>query len=306
MTESEPMDGEETRLFLGSMTPTPLGRVQVAGYIQNTWRRCTWPMRLLGIYAIVYVTDGTGRFRDALGHDQEILPGDLIVLFPDVAHSYGPKPGGHWSEVYAHFDGPAFELWRQAGVLDPAMPVHRMLPVERWQGELEAVLKNGQANTEAGQMIMASRLLALLTQMLTANGSGGQPQWLQTACALLKADFNQPCPLENIAQAAGLTYHTFRRLFEQATGLAPAQYRFARRMEAAFSLLLMTQLPLRDIAERLNFNDESHFSNRFQWYTGVRPSRYRHEGRRGSLPLPADSMKPENALFAGSTPEDFE
>jgi AraC-like DNA-binding protein len=153
---------------------------------------------------------------------------------------------------------------------------------------------------------MATRLLALLTQMLTDSGSDDQPQWLQTACALLNADFNQPCTLENIAQAAGLTYHTFRRLFEQATGLAPAQYRFARRMEAACSLLLLTQLPLRDIAERLNFSDESHFSNRFQWYTGVRPSRYRHEGRRGDLPLPSDNVRPENALLAGSSPKDFE
>ena len=280
-------DGEETRLFLSSMTSTPLGRVQVAGYIQNTWRRCTWPMRLLGIYALVYVTEGAGRYRDSLGNDQEILPGDLILLFPDVPHSYGPKPGGCWSEVYAHFDGPAFDLWRQAGLLNPAAPVHRLLPVKHWQTELEAVLNNPPVQNEADQMIQVSQLLALLTQMLTTGSGDDQPQWLQTACELLNVEFRSPRPLKEIAQEAGLAYHTFRRLFEQATGVAPAQYRFARRMEAACSLLLHTKMTMRDIAESLNFTDEFHFSNRFQAYMGLRPSRYRREGRMGTLTMPS-------------------
>ncbi len=284
---------EETQMFFRNRPETPVGRIQVAGCVKDTWRLCTWPMRVLGTYAIVYVTEGAGRFRDALGSDLEVLPGDLLVLFPDVPHSYGPRPGGHWSEIYAHFDGPPFTLWQQAGLLDPTKPVHRLLPLEQWRAELQAVLRDQPVENETGQIVQVSQFLAVLTRMLATGllvyNEGDPPQWLQIALALLDTDFSNEVPLKEIAKQAGLPYHTFRKRFEHATGLPPTRYRFTRRMEAASSMLLHTKMKVRDIAESLHFNDEFHFSNRFQWYTGLRPSAYRREGRMGTLPFPAGS-----------------
>ncbi len=197
-------------------------------------------------------------------------------------------PGGKWSEIYAHFDGPVFDLWRQSGLLDPEKPVHHPERDEDWQADLEAVLREMSVESEADQVIQLSRFLAALTTMMAGklvHNEREMPRWLQTSLALLNTNFESDCPLPQIADQAGMPYHTFRKRFEQATGLAPAHYRLKRRMEAACSLLLHTKMRIREIAESLNFTDEFHFSNRFHLYTGLRPSQYRREGRRGTPPL---------------------
>jgi AraC-like DNA-binding protein len=285
------METQQTRIFFHGLPETPVGRVQGAGYVKDTWRLSTWPMRVLNTYALVYVTEGGGHFRDTGGRDLEILAGDLILLFPNLPHSYGPKPGGKWSEVYAHFDGPAVEVWRQGGLLDPEKPVHRLLPVEQWRAELGTALER-PVNGEAAQVVMLCDFLGLLTRMLAAgtlvNAGDRRPRWLQTALALLDDSEHTP-PLPAIAADAGMSYHTFRRRFEAETGVGPARYRFVRRMEAASYMLLHTKMKVREIAERLNFSNEYYFSNRFHGYMGMSPSKYRQDGRRGTPPLPVGS-----------------
>ena len=279
--------------FFCRQPETPVGRLEVAGYLTDSLRLCTWPLRLLHTtYGLVYVTEGGGYFRDALGNELEILCGDLILLFPDVPHSYGPKPGGKWSEIFVHFDGPAFDPWRQNGLLDPAQPVRRLLPVEQWRAEMETVLDLPVVNT-SDHVTLVGRFLGLLARMLTTgavvDAASSHPRWLQDALTLLETDFNRDLSLTTIAAHVGLSYHTFRRRFAEATGMAPAQYRLVRRMDAACALLRDTRLSVREIAESLNFHSEFHFSDRFQKHTGLRPSKYRREGRMGTLPHPEEA-----------------
>ena len=188
------METHQTRIFFHDLPETPVGRVQGAGYVKDTWRLSTWPMRVLNTYALVYVTEGGGHFCDTGGKDLEILAGDLILLFPNLPHAYGPKPGGKWSEVYAHFNGPVFDVWRQAGLLDPEKPVHRLLPVEQWRTELGTILDR-PVGDETAQMVMLCDFLGLLTRMLAAsalvNAGDGRPRWLQNALALLDSDSEQ-------------------------------------------------------------------------------------------------------------------
>lgn len=76
-------------------------------------------MRVLGSYALVYVVGGGGEYSDARGTRRQVSEGDLIWVFPDIPHAYGPARGGRWDEIYLVFDGPVFDLWRQRGLLDP-------------------------------------------------------------------------------------------------------------------------------------------------------------------------------------------
>src|SRR4051812_15323247 len=85
--------------------------------------------RLLGSYAIVYLTQAEGRFSDTNGIEQDVRTGDLLLLFPDVGHSYGPKPGQNWNEFYIVFDGPVFDVWRRRGLISPSRPIHHIEPV---------------------------------------------------------------------------------------------------------------------------------------------------------------------------------
>ena len=280
---------EETRLFFKNRPETPIGRLESAGYLKGPWRLYDRPMRLLGSFSLVYVTEGEGRFSDALGTDEQIQAGDMIVLFPDVAHKYGQTGDGQWNELYAYFDGPIFDLWQQVGLLNPAKPVHRQEQGEYWRLQLELVLTATITDDKSSQVSHLLKFLTVLTQMTapdTLAEDGKLPKWLRAAFVLLGEDMSTERPLIEIAEELEMPYSTFRKHFEKATGQAPSQYRFARRMETACSMLLHTKMQVREIAESLNFSDAFHFSNRFQLYTGLRPSIFRKEGRLRTLSLP--------------------
>jgi AraC-like protein len=45
------------------------------------------------------------------GNAQAVAAGDLIWVYPDLGHEYGPWKGERWDEFFVVFDGPIFDLW---------------------------------------------------------------------------------------------------------------------------------------------------------------------------------------------------
>ena len=81
--------------------------------------------------------------------------------------------------------------------------------------------------------------------------------------------------LGSISRAAGLSAFHFARLFKAATGDSPFQFVTRTRMERARELLRKTRLPISDIAERVGYQQPSHFSGRFRSLLGCSPDAYR-------------------------------
>jgi AraC-like DNA-binding protein len=80
---------------------------------------------------------------------------------------------------------------------------------------------------------------------------------------------------EAVASKLNIGYSWFRRVFKEYTGLAPAQYQLLLKIQVAKEWLMDDQIPIKDIAFRLNFNSHFHFSNIFAQKTGLSPSNYR-------------------------------
>ena len=101
----------QSRLLIKHSLDSPLGRASLAGSARHSAGVPFASMRILGSYALVYVVGGSGRYADARGVEQKVAAGDLITVFPEIAHAYGPGPREHWDETYIVFDGPVFDLW---------------------------------------------------------------------------------------------------------------------------------------------------------------------------------------------------
>ena len=82
--------------------------------------------------------------------------------------------------------------------------------------------------------------------------------------------------LEQMAAVARLSPSHFTRQFKAATGLAPHQYVIARRVERAQHLLKSDdEVGLAEVAVRVGFADQSHFSVHFKRIVGVTPRQFR-------------------------------
>ncbi|HMO58430.1 MAG TPA: AraC family transcriptional regulator [Roseiflexaceae bacterium] len=268
-----------TRRIVYNNEQTALGRVTLAGYIRHGSGVQGMP-RILGSYALVYLIEGSGWYRDPQRPEQRLRSGDLLLIQPDIAHTYGPWPGDTWSEFYCVFDGPAFDLLRDIGLLAVERTLLHLAEIDSWLARIEAALPDPAAITHSERTIALSRFIQLVTEIAAVGHADSRPTapaWIAEACRLLRRDLAHDTPPASVAAQLGVPYETFRKLFQQAVGTSPARYRMTRRIDAACGLLLETDLTIYTIAERLGFANEFHFSRRFKQITGAAPRDFRRQ-----------------------------
>ena len=270
----------ETTILSRGRAETPLGRLTLAGTIKGGHGvNPTPPWRVFGSYAAVYLLAGKGWYRDANGYAQRVGAGDLMLVFPELPHTYGPDPGATWDEFYLVFEGPVFDLWRASGLLDPRRPVHHLEAVDEWLDRLRGVVGETSGGSLPERSLAVCRFLSLLTEMLTVNASPeaevAEGDRLTQARIALESNLGNEINLVTVAAQAGLSYESFRKRFVQQTGTSPAHYRAERRLEAARDLLRYTQMTSRQIADALGFADEFYFSKRFRHRFGESPRSFR-------------------------------
>ena len=78
-----------------------------------------------------------------------------------------------------------------------------------------------------------------------------------------------------LADRAGVCLAHFRRLFQQATGLAPHRYVLEVRLARARQLLAQTRLPIARIAAECGFTSQSHLTACFRRAHGTTPASWR-------------------------------
>jgi AraC family transcriptional regulator len=98
---------------------------------------------------------------------------------------------------------------------------------------------------------------------------------LRAALEYIEAHLCEDVSLEAIAAAANLSTFRFARGFRKATGQPPHQYVIGRRLERAKDLLRTTNADIAEVARRVGFATQSHFTAVFSKRCGLPPKRYR-------------------------------
>jgi len=272
----------ETKLFVQNPRKSELGSIRLAGSIRASAGLPMSNMRVLGSYAIVYVVAGGGVYRDARGNAAKVRAGDLITIFPEIAHAYGPERGQTWSEIYIVFDGLVFDLWRKRKLLDPDRAVRHIAPVEYWFRRWQEVVDRPEEVGADDALASLCRLQQALADAFTRERSMSMREqdrtWLATACTLLDASREAEEKLvSSVAETLNMSYANFRKKFTQLMGLPPARYRMRRVMDHACELMFQQGLTNKELARRCGFCDEFHFSRRFKQLVGVSPREFRRQ-----------------------------
>ena len=91
--------------------------------------------------------------------------------------------------------------------------------------------------------------------------------------------------IQKIAEDLGVSYSNFRKLFKEYTDLSPATYQQDLRLLRAKELLSTTDLTIKEIAYRLNFESPDYFSAKFKAKMGCKgyPGDFLHVPAKGNL-----------------------
>ncbi len=102
----------------------------------------------------------------------------------------------------------------------------------------------------------------------------GDMERLMPVFQLIAAHPAERIPLSRLARKVNLSPSRFLALFHQTAGCPPGRFRENERFRQACALLQKDELKLSEIAEKLGYCDEFHFSRKFKQSSGINPKNY--------------------------------
>jgi transcriptional regulator GlxA family with amidase domain len=115
---------------------------------------------------------------------------------------------------------------------------------------------------------------------------GLAPHKLQKVLSYIEEKLAEPVGVRELASQVHMSPFHFARRFKQAVGTPPHGYITQVRIERAKRLLSGTNLPLIEVATRVGYRTQAHFTGVFHRYVGTTPRAYRLASRKELLPVP--------------------
>ncbi|MDW8343604.1 MAG: AraC family transcriptional regulator [Verrucomicrobiae bacterium] len=210
----------------------------------------------------------------------------------------------HFSFDYSEGDWPPLRDW----------PVSRQLQGEDILRPLfRYVIGLARSEVAEKELLIEAAVSLMLRSFITARSGvlleshGDLPEPLRRALATIREavahDPVRPLTLDELARAAHVSAEYLCRLFRRHLNLGPLECATLARLERGASLLVRSNLTIKQIADTLGFSSPYHFSTKFHQVYGVSPRDYRWSMQSGfmitgnpviqhlQLHVPADAIR---------------
>jgi transcriptional regulator GlxA family with amidase domain len=87
--------------------------------------------------------------------------------------------------------------------------------------------------------------------------------------------YHEAAPVAGMVRLSGLAERSFKRRFQQATGMAPLEYVHTLRIEEAKQMLEASEEPIEAIANEVGYEDAGFFTRLFRRKVSLTPAAYR-------------------------------
>jgi len=242
-------------------------------------------------FALVLCLEGTAS-RTVNKHHFRLTPGNLHLVHPKVLNAYHETSEDlQLHMIFFKQEFLADNMMREAHINDlfdksTGDVPHRLLHAENFDRIKTLFAKlDDEVNTQKlfhGQMLKLVFIELLLeTGRVCGNeaehlASINRPQQLNARFKkLVEEKFLQ---LKTVQEYADLLFVTPKHLSEvikQETGLNPLHLIHNRQFQEAKYWLCASELSVKEISDKLNFDTASHFSRFFKQFTGYHPSQFR-------------------------------
>src|SRR5690348_176354 len=101
------------------------------------------------------------------------------------------------------------------------------------------------------------------------------PQRLNRVLAYIEEHVDERVAVQQLAATVHMSPFHFTRVFKVAIGHSPHAYLTRVRMERARELLATTQMPIVEVARRVGFQTQAHFTCVFRRHSGTTPRAFR-------------------------------
>ncbi|HEX6686834.1 MAG TPA: AraC family transcriptional regulator [Candidatus Limnocylindrales bacterium] len=235
-------------------------------------------------YELTLITKGQGtRF---VGDNLSVYePGDLVLVGPDLPHTFASADGHteHEAVVAQFLPSIAAGLPEFAPIASLLARARRGLRFPR-DSQL-AQLRRLPRLPPAERTVELLAILLRLARVRDATPLAGTQDLpvldrsastrMDAICRLLHAEHTRPLRLAEIAAEAHLSPSATSRFFRRTSGITLSTYLTTLRVQTACSLLLETDRHIAQIATDCGLANLAHFNRTFLRLKGITPRQYR-------------------------------
>ncbi len=250
--------------------------VNCAGFISITSPFTTFNPRGRLDYYLMYINEGHLR-ADINGESVRVGASDILIFPPKYKYRYTLSGNGAISYYYVHFTGShAARLLEQIGFGALPTVCHAGHSEEALRGfsDMLAAFARGDDFRDLSTAVALEHILISLARACRAAKS---PMPLERSIAYVKTFYTEDIRIPELAAMEGLSVSRYNTIFKATTGTSPIQYIADLRIKHACSLLMATNLHVKEIGETVGYRDNHFFSRVFKEKTGLSPQKYREK-----------------------------
>ncbi len=236
--------------------------------------------RILREFQIVYISAGKGWFEGPEESRSDIVAGDIFLLFPGVRHAYSPDTHVGWNEYWVGFSGSHVTNLYENGSISTTEPILHIGLQQKILEDFDQIIRLCREQIPGFQMLLGALIYQLLAHIhsirLQKKISCGDNKLVDAARSIMMIHAEDGIEVEDIAAEVGVSYKHLLCIFKNYTGMTPYQYFLQLRIQQAKELLSSSTLSIKEIAFRMNFENQYYFSRLFKKKTGVSPLKWRN------------------------------
>jgi AraC-like DNA-binding protein len=253
-----------------------------------------------GVVELAYVESGLQPYN-LQDLEFTLFGGEGTIIPPDTRHGSSGQPSYPCKKAWVQLRLPdvrRFPVWLGLSS-DEARPILEMLRspanlYSKWPSDFPQLINRLFAIADRPPSPIRTAMLRtglqhILFELLDRNVPETAPAYqirVRKVIAWLEKQTGEPPTLERLAQEAGLSLSSFKRVFRNVTGTTPHAYILHKRIDRAMSLLAEGRGSVTDIAVECGFPSSQYFATVFKRMTGVTPNDF---VRKRGISAPADT-----------------
>lgn len=226
------------------------------------------------LYLFEFVLKGHG-FVEIESQSYACAADSYFMLPPNINNKYWSAPGVTQEKIFFVCRGSLVKSLLEIYGLEKSYIVKDAGSLVKYLNNMLILAKQYGARKDREAALVFHKFIQAAHLIVYKDDEPPLPPIVQKLHKLLDAHLEKKIDFAIISKEIAYSQAYIVRLFKKHMGVTPHEYILSRRMETAQLLLKYSMLSIKEIAGRLVFSDQYHFSNYFKKCLGVSPSQFR-------------------------------
>lgn len=235
-------------------------------------------------YLLHYVLEGSGNLTLGTDRQYQLHAGQAFLICPRCISTYVADKAQPWTYIWIEFDGLRVPSYLADAGLGLNHPIYRSSTPEG-SCELKTLLLN-MLKYHGNPLRLLGNMYWILDTLIRTSSARKPPKaanlqefYIHEAMMYVERNYNQNITVSQLADWCNLDRSYFGKIFKETVLVTPQEYIIRYRVNMACDLMKNTDLSIGDIAARVGYENQLHFSRAFKNVMGMPPREWKKRNR---------------------------